>query len=173
MIDIEKFNLSLITLLPLVTEAPSNYKTLLGKYTKALVNGYSGDINRPWLDNHVILIFDPELMDTYRVNTLEELPTKRLSKLIRIDGQPVIIYALEIHPKYSTDLKLILANRFPELKASTKIRMLSFWQQDESSSLCKLLFSKNYNQNSISEELLQEETYISQEYVITQGAYSL
>lgn len=173
MIDINKLNLSLLTLLPLSIESPSTYTKLLGKSLDALVNGFSGDINRPWLDNHAIVVFDPEKMNTYRVDSLLESKNHTMSKIINIDGRPLLIHALKIDEEYRKDSILIRSNRFSELRTSVKIRILSFWKQNESSDLYKVLFSKNYSSNSVAEELLPEEYCASQSYVITSGEYTL
>lgn len=173
MIDINKLNLSLLALLPLALESPTTYTKLLGESLSALMNGFSGDINRPWLDKHVIVVFDPEKMDTYRVNGLIKLKNHTMSKIVNIDKTPLLMHALKIDDEYQKDADLIRFNRFSELRTSVKIRILSFWKQNEDSDLYKVLFSRNYSGNSIAKELLPEESCASQAYVILSGGYTL
>ena len=172
MININELNLSILTLLPLAIEGNTTYKELLNGNLNALVNGYSGDINRPWLDDHVILVFDPEKMNTYRVNNLERLKNNTISKSILIENVPLLIHAIKILDEYHKDSILIRSNRFSELRTSIKIRILSFWRQNENSDLYKVLFSRDYSNNSISEEIIPEESFVSQKYVITSGLFS-
>ena len=173
MIEINKLNLSLLTLLPLTFTEHTTFTKLFKGNTDALINGFSGDINRPWLDNHVIVLFDPEMMDTYRVNGLKDLKNHTMSKIVRIDKTPLLMHAIKIHEEFDKDAVLIRANRFSELRSSLKIRILSFWKQNEESDLYKVLFSKNYSDNSIAKELMPEEDYASQAYVILSGGYTL
>ena len=83
------------------------------------------------------------------------------------------MHAIKIDEEFDKDAVLIRANRFSELRSSLKIRILSFWKQNEESELYKVLFSKNYSDNSIAKELMPEEDYASQAYVILSGGYTL
>lgn len=163
----------MLLLLPLAFESKIDNIRAFGRDASALINGYAGDINRPWLDKHVIVVFDPERLDSTSINSFKNNAEVSLSRNIRIDKVNVHIEALKIKEKYESELKLIMLGRYIDLKIETKVKILSFWHQGDESDLFRILFSKNYSQNKLAAELLPEEDFIPQDYIIVSGKYSV
>ena len=161
----EKYNLSLFLLLPLVTTEDKTYIDYIGDELDSLENGYSSDINLPYLDNEVFLLFNPNKMKSIPVRKLE-FNGFRLEKDVRINGNFYIKYALSIDNAYLNEKELIMDNKYFELSNEIKSKIMKFWNANANTKLYDALYVKAIEPIDIKNEITKEEDYLEQRYIL-------
>lgn len=161
----EKYNLSLFLLLPLVTTEEKTYIDYIGDELDSLENGYSNDINLPYLDNEVFLLFNPEKMRSIPIRKLE-FNGFRLEKDVRINGNFYVKYALSIDSAYLNEKELIMDNKYFELSNEIKSKIMKFWDANANTRLYNALYVKAIEPIDIKSEITKEEDYLEQRYIL-------
>lgn len=104
------------------------------------VNAYIGDINRPYLDNHIFLLFEynTEVYDKVN-NTIKSNKYYFDTKFITIDNILYLEYIFVIPPINAEAIKVIKDGYYTNLSSETKLIIISFWKDYNLSYLSKLL----------------------------------
>jgi len=157
----EEYNLSLFLLLPLVSIEDKRAEDYLEGYSKALVNAFHYDINKPYLDNHIHIVFDTLLFREREVATIKDKSELEKISSYQLSGIYVKSYALRIAEEYSSSLELILKNKAFNLAPEIKVKILKFWDMPVNSILFDTLYVNP--KMDISKEILPEEDYLEDE----------
>jgi hypothetical protein len=169
----EEYNLSLYLLLPLLSSDETSAETYLEGYSHALINAFSYDINKPYLDNHVHLVFDNSMYREKDVPTIVKSSFLDHISHYRISGVFVKSYAMRLSEEYQLSIKLILDNKVSELPYAVKIKIFKFWDLNANSNLFKILFENEPLKSDISKEILIEEDYIDLDAELITTNFSL
>lgn len=104
------------------------------------INAYVEDINRPFLDNHILLIFE---YDSKINNDLESKITQNdwfCAKYdLFINGIFYIEYVFIIPHQYKKIINAIKDGYFNSIDENSKIKIISFWKNQDFSYLKELL----------------------------------
>lgn len=163
MILCDNNNLSLYLLLPLTTKEELTAEDYLKGYENALMNAFNYDINKPYLDEHIHLVFDTSMFRTSNVETITNDKKQEYISNYRISGIFVKSYALRIEKDYLDSRTLILENKIFSLRYDIKIKIFKFWNLKADSDLFKLLFVEPKLITKIDKEILPEEDYIEED----------
>jgi hypothetical protein len=166
MIDLEKFNLSLLMLLPLAIDSNVTYKEVFGHDLEAISNGYAYDKNRPWLNSHAIVTIEQDKKNRYEVAKLKAMPTFQSKFSISVSGIHYDEYVLEIQDKFKKDRELILQSCPSNISSEAKLKIVTFWLIDDKSKVFRSLFASEEDIASISEEVLGEEDVIERHFLL-------
>lgn len=144
MIFREKINPSLLFLLPLIADNNRDWSYYLGPdgmdNDSYFINAYSSDINSPFLDNHVLLMFDSKQLVYSNTVNLERARRYRNKYSMRIDGKFYTILSFEIDEEDIRDKNMVLAGDYSHATADYKARVLSFWPIAPDSDIFKELY---------------------------------
>ena len=174
MINIDNYNLSLLLLLPLISNDGEDYTLYIPRSEEqSLYNGYSCDVNRPWLLNHLIVLFDSEKRNTLKLDRIDGNPAKINYADICISDSFYGMYTFQMPDEYKQECELIRSNRPNELSLDVKLKILTFWRTNATSKLFSTLFHAGKPDINIQAEEMPEETYIPQKYVILSGGFSV
>lgn len=163
MIINENYNMSLFLLLPLVAEEGRKADYYIKKYLESLVDGYSQDINKPWLDCHISIVFDYELMDEVDIVELSANGNFATKTSYLIHDKYVCSYALKIPDEHYDEYAYILRQDYSKVSTDTKNAILSFWGMSYGSKVFNELFTEKETYIDITKEILPEENYIERE----------
>ncbi len=93
------------------------------------VNAYMFDKNRPYLDNHIFLVYKLPIQGKEAFNREVNFSTKCTNiqgfTVQEINGEPYKIYAF---PILNSDIKRILEKREKPKYTKSSIRILAFWR---------------------------------------------
>ena len=159
----DNYNLSLFLLLPLATEE-GKAEDYLDGYESALMNAFHYDINKPYLDNHIHLVFDTSMFRTIEVNTITNDNKQDKISHYRISGVFVRSYAIKIKEEYLSSRDLILEDKIFNLQYEIKIKIFKFWDLKADSKLFKVLFEEPKESTNIKTEILPEEDYVEDDF---------
>lgn len=121
------------------------------------INAYSADINRPFLDNHIFLMYDADLSsygNFYRNEKIMSMSNLYNRIFVRIKGILLMIYTFCIVNKairHILDGRIFLTNE-------EKYDILTFWNRDED--VCMSLITSTVLGN-ISNAVVPEQDYQS------------
>jgi hypothetical protein len=164
---IEKFNLSFILMFPMIAESDEKWSDYFGNHMDALVNGYSGDINKPWLDKHVFVKFDTSKLEVLNIGKLLKNENFERNDTVLIDDGYYDIYAMRIPEQYLAEYYIIKSNDFYNISSELKHKIMRFWEVDISSSIGSALFYKHKHDamdRKIDKEMVDEEIYIDETF---------
>ena len=164
MIFKEKYTLSITYLLPLVAKANQEWFMGRQKYIplsmiKTFVNGYSGDINKPWLDNHLFLLFESEYDKDFNPSTLRERSTFHSSYGYRIDKKFYTVFVFNLPKEYNDIYKDIKESKFDLIPRGLKKSIIEFWLYNQRYALIEMMYpDKNPKRgtNALSKEIIKE-----------------
>lgn len=162
----DDYNMSLLLLLPLVSIEFTKAEQLLEGYDKAFINGFSSDINKPFIDKHVHLVFDNSMYKEKDVETLISLEQLEYIASYRMSGVFVKSYALRLDDGYSLSIKKILEGNCSDLSSDIKHKIITFWNAPADSALFNALYGKGCELDP-NKDVLPEEDYIDK----TETAY--
>jgi len=168
----DNYNLSLFLLLPLTTEE-SKAENYLEGYETALMNAFNHDINKPYLDNHIHLVFDTSMFRTIEVDSITKDKKQDMISHYRISGVFVKSYAIKIKDEYLSSKNLILDNKIFNLRYDIKIKIFKFWNLKADSKLFKVLFEEGNPKEDITKEVLPEEDYIEDDFDLSIISFNL
>lgn len=159
MIKEEDYNLSLLLLMPLVADEGLTYEHYINKNNiDALIDGYFSDINKPWLDRHLLIAFDCELMDTSEIKEMLKCSNYDAKSSYLIDDKYIRSYALKVPEWFEDEYELIAQNKYTQLSFETKQMILLFWQLTNNSLLYKILFGIHSETVDVQSEMIKEES---------------
>lgn len=124
------------------------------KESKGFVGLYTSDINRPYLDNHVFLLFSLDCINSESVERgvkFSKLKNLYNRKLTRINGKLYDIYAFT---RSNFTIKSILKRSYI-ISDDEKIKIFKFWGLNDPEVNMYMLYGRivnNYNENIIPEE---------------------
>ena len=158
----DKLNFSLLFLLPLCSndgEKWIHYTKELFPYkiTGDFINGYAHDINKPYLDKSIFLVFKSEA-----TSDMDELLIRKDSFLTRysyrIDGEFFSIYALT--PRVDSgevrkDWDKILNGNYVSISTESKEKIIKFWGSVPNSNI-SLILDGRINVESPESEVIPE-----------------
>lgn len=90
-----------------------------------LVDAYFYDMDRPFLDNHMFLMYDPESKKDkagYAISHMKTIDSFYNSRVIRVDGKHYYVYAYTLNPAQKK-----MKNGIFDCSDSQKKRIIKFW----------------------------------------------
>jgi hypothetical protein len=164
----KKLNMSLLCVLPLIAKSNEKYTSYIepgfeNDEVVSFEDAYSSDINRPWLDEHLLMVYNTENQTPYSImKTLENNENFIQEYVYRFDGKFYTIYAYKIPFEFEREYKLISDGKYSRLSRDTKIRILTFWSAMADSILFSILFPPSGKDiaSSIKDDVLLEKDYI-------------
>lgn len=118
----ENKTITTIFLLPLLFD---NRKILYNKY--GFVNAFIEDINRPWLDNHIFVLFKTSSISDSIEKDMRNNKYFYDVKQIVIDNNFYEEYIFIIPPEYKKSLETFKTISYNILTVEDKIKVLKFW----------------------------------------------
>ena len=126
-------------------------------FIKGFMNIFFTDIERPYLDNHVFIMYDTNEVDGDYVRLLskiENMPNYYSSYNIMISGVWYKVFCFTVPPAYKKELDLLKKGRLTDIKDPTKgmilqynfdeIRELSAFMSNNIDELVKIIPEQNY-----------------------------
>lgn len=124
------------------------------------INAYTEDINRPYLEDKVFLLYDSKANTVESMNRFRKfkcLDTLYNIKYIQINKHPYTVYCFN-NLSYKKDINsLISIGKTSTIDASTEI--LNFWKNVPVPELTSRLFYRNYRLGESIRAVLPEEDY--------------
>ena len=91
-----------------------------------LVDAYFYDLDRPFLDNHIFLMYDPESKGKYvssAIYRMKQLDSFYNSRTITVHGKPYYVYCYTTNPVINKLKKgAVICNN------AQKLRLVNFWK---------------------------------------------
>lgn len=110
--------------------------------TPLFVGTYTYNINIPWKDNHIFLLYKSNIDPTFN-QLLEKLKSNtnfRGGSSIRLKGDWYTLLTFTRPIEYGLEISKLINSRLTELCYDTKVKIVSFWNLPVSSKLHKRLF---------------------------------
>ena len=137
-------------------------KYFTNKYS--FINAYIQDINRPYLEDKIFIVFEYDPKVYSEVNNEMTSNSYYFTKYdLRMNNKYYIEYVFVIPPKHNITIKSIIDGKFNYISAECKINIISFWGNTDLSYLKDLLKNPKDLLNIISLEERNE--------IITEGDY--
>lgn len=165
----EKINLSLLCLLPLIAKEKEVYLDYIdgdlykNRNSGSFINGYYSDINRPWLNSHVFLMYETVSQTPLKIMTLLESNENFINQSsYRIANAFYNVYTFSISIEHKRDYDLMIKGEYSKISYENKIKILLFWNLTVNSILFKGLFPQ-YDKETLdkfNEESIGEKDYI-------------
>lgn len=137
-------------------------RALIDRTRYEFFNAYIGDINRPWLEDKVFLVYKTN-------NNINEVRKKLYTNIyfysdywIVINGEYYDVFVFNIPFCYKKDLNIIKDGNVTSLNVSTKKVITDFWGRNEYSiytSLNRFYINSN-NELSVDNDLIKEEDIV-------------
>lgn len=106
----------------------------------SFVNAYVGDINRPFLDNHIIVLFKYNIKVFNNIDKeIKENPYFCCKYDVFINNEFYLEYVFIIPPEYKYVIKSIINGYFHSIDENHKLHIMSFWNNKDLSYLKDLL----------------------------------
>jgi len=164
MIFKEKTNLSLIYLLPLVAETDDKWYAFKNEYIpqsniNTLINGYRADINKPWLDKHVFLMFESAADKNFDIEILRSKRNFHSMYNYRLNKKFYNIVVFTVPKEYKEVYDNIIEDQTGLIPIEVKKRILSFWLYNERINVYKMLYPEKspiVNYNPFKNEIIGE-----------------
>lgn len=120
------------------------------------VDAFDTDINKPYLDNHIFLMYDPNVKtkkSAIRYQKFSKLSTLYNRRIIRVNDKPYLVYAFVIvNNEVKRDKKQLTGNI---TLSKNKLRIMQFWKgndEDVSTKLTKNTLWQRSLERSVPEE---------------------
>lgn len=153
-LDPKNRTITTMFLLPLILDS----KDILFKYY-GFINAFIEDINRPWLDNHIFILYKVSSVS----NTIQEEFKKNKwyydTKNIIIDGEYYEEYIFVVKPELKEIVNNFKNYSYNILTTDDKIKILKFWNCFDFDHIYSLLSEDNEPKNLIEDrkEIIPEE----------------
>lgn len=157
MIINENHNMSLFLLLPLIAEEGRDAEYYISQHKNALIDGYAFDVNKPWLDCHISVVFDCELMNKVEVYELANNANFVCKTSYCIGDKYVYSYSLSIPATMRAEYELLMNQNYSKVSHDTTAMILAFWRPEFDSKITKELLNLNKSSLKMCEEILPEE----------------
>ena len=116
--------------------------------TNSYENCYYYDLNYPWVEGKIILIYNSDIHENDYVKLYKKLINNKNfhSFFTYFDNGNKEKYVFTIPPNRKRDYKLILEGKYSQLSELYKQRILSFWGLTSNSRLGGILYKTHYQQ---------------------------
>jgi hypothetical protein len=114
---------------------------LFNKY--GFVNAFLEDINKPWLDNHIFILYETCSISSSIEDNMKKNPYYYDTKQIVIDNKYYDEYIFVIPPEIKTIVDAFKQFSYNVLTAENKIKILKFWNCFDFEHVYKLLHDDN------------------------------
>lgn len=108
---------------------PSN--TYINKAQYDFINAYVGDINRPWLEDKVLLVYKYSDKALLAKSVLTQNSYYYDSYWITINNESYEVLVFNIPPIYKNVTSLIKAGYVTSIDVSSKKKITDFWRRNE------------------------------------------
>ncbi len=162
MIVNRELNSSLYLLLPLAVDENQTAETIIGKYSNALIDGFSMDINKPWIDNAVHIAFDREKYRDKSISQIEKQERFNRRSLYRIENKFYEVYSIELNDDYKFQIELILKGKSFLIDEETKAKIMEFWDAPAKSKVFRILYKESNEDKAIDAEIISPCEYQEQ-----------
>lgn len=169
----ENFNLSLYLLFPMIAKNGERWNSYFHRTLDSLINGYIGDINKPWLDNNIILVFDYAKIPSEHIDEFITNENFMSKYTFNMDKKRYIAFNFKIPNEFSRQLELIKELHYTSLDHATKIKLLSFWKLDHTSNLYNTLFVEPIEDYDINLEVIKEQDEPEDFNIITDESHQV
>lgn len=125
------------------------------------VNAFIGDVNRPWLEDKILLMYRCSPNSMSIDNIFQNNKYYYGSYWLTIKGESYVIYIFNIPFKYRIQIQLIKEGYVSSLDVSSKRIITNFWKNNEHNTYYEVHGLKNTSdQKELTYELIIEEDYI-------------
>ena len=147
MINIQdrKLNKTMVFLTPMIAEGRKSdfffSKTKSFSESPFFINAYHTDINKPWLNNHIFLVYKMTLTRDFILleQQLRKIPNW-VSDYSYIQGSiDLIVHVFKVPEEHSANLEYFKQGLYSKLDNNFKIEILRFWNVSFDSKLCSYL----------------------------------
>jgi len=162
----ETLNSSLLFLLPLVAEKGETWldytgaKNLYSTRDDSFVNGYNIDINKPWLDRHIFLLFEAAIDLDLPLSKLRRNENFKSKYTVKINKVFYVIYAYRIPDEKEKSYRHILDGDYRHISGDDKADIISFWEEGVDSLLFHSLYRSDKTLGKIENEEIYEVDYL-------------
>ena len=161
----KSFNMSLYMIFPLLTDAKKDAYYYFKGEIDSLLNGYSNWIERPQLDRNLIVSFDSEKMNCYKIKNLTSLDSFKGIKDVRQNKLYRTLYMFDIPEDMHEYYSMIKSGNYFELPMWLKVKILTFWRLGFDSALYDELFVRSISPIDINAEDFGEIDNVSFQYI--------
>ena len=122
------------------------------------VGAFTGDINRPYHYDNVILLYEPRIdKHTWeRIIKFDELTTIKQRYSITLNNKAYNAYVFIKPPDTKKDINLLLTGEYFHISAYSKGKIITFWNDGVFSDTCKKLYFRTNCTKKI-ESIIPEE----------------
>jgi bifunctional N-acetylglucosamine-1-phosphate-uridyltransferase/glucosamine-1-phosphate-acetyltransferase GlmU-like protein len=148
--DVLKFNKYTNTtkfILPLLFEDNTNYHILFNNF---FINAYIADMANKENDDKIHILFAD-----YPSLSIQKILPEPITEYEYKDGF-VLVYSLD--PKWSKDYNKIIQSRYSHISELAKDRILSFWEEDNTSVTWGVLYKKGDTVQKYLKKITHDET---------------
>ena len=163
MIFKEQTTHSTIYLLPLIAEdneiwASYNGEVILHKSITNFINVYNKDINKPWLDSHIFILFKSGYDGEFDRTSLKKKKNYSTNYSYRIKGEFYDVYVFSVPNEFKYSYNTILEGNVSLLIENVKKKILRFWIKNEKSHIYTMLYPDDtaYKLSNIKYEMIGE-----------------
>jgi len=125
------------------------------------VNAFTNDINKPYLDNHILLMYDFEASHTKELTNRAYIFAYKIKKkpfLHRINNKWYSIYAL---PIINGNARKYRTSGIPSFSESDRLKMINFWGTSDSD-INKMITNPFTTLTTFEESTIAEEDYVEE-----------
>ena len=137
-----KYNICTDFLLPMLFDKKEDI------ITDSYENCYYYDLNYPWVEDKIILIYNSDIHEKDYVKLYKKLTNNKNfhSFFTYYDNGNKEKYVFTIPPNRKRDYKLILEGKYSQISELYKQQILSFWKLTSNSRLGGILYKTHYQQ---------------------------
>lgn len=128
-------------ILPLIDPSLTANDFMVG--TPLFVGTYTRNINIPWQDNHIFLLYKSNIDPTFNklLVKLDDIPAYRGKTHIRLHGDWYILLTFVRPDQMGLEISKLTNHRPTELSYDTKVHIINFWNLPVTSNLHRRLFT--------------------------------
>lgn len=137
-------------------------KSYISKRDTNFVNAYIGDVNRPWLEDKIFLVYKAPLTLNSVRKGLEQNKYFYSNYWITINSESYEVYTFNIPFEYKKVINLIKDGYVTSIDVSSKKKILDFWSRNEYS-IYSELYKDNLSlldQQDLYNDLIKEEDIV-------------
>ena len=169
-IDINrKLNKSMVFLTPMIANG-RRFEFFYGnvinfKNSPFFINCYYKDINKPWLNEHIFLVYKLVLSKDFILleQQLRRMPHWVTDYSYIQNGCDYVIHVFKIPDEYKNDYLLFKQGLYSQLNNNYKIDILRFWKVSFDSKLCSYLLKTKLTEKE--REINTDKIYINDEHL--------
>lgn len=120
------------------------------KNNSPFINAFINDVNKPWLDHHIFLVYRLELTNKFMLidKRLRSLPNYATDYHYVQNSEDMIVYVFEISDIWKTTYNLFKEGLYSKFDNNYKIDILRFWKLGIDNDIFSYLFLTKATENN-------------------------